>query len=275
MRTRTDSVIDALKQKLEQQMIIHDFVKEVLEQDSIDEILWSICTNVISKLGLEDCVIYLFDKERKFLIQKAAYGPKSPLAKEIASSITIPLGEGVVGTVAKTGIAEIVNDTTKDPRYIVDDEFRFSEISVPLIQDGKVFGVIDSEHSQKNFFTDYHLQMLETIASLCSTRISYALAHEKLEEHKDQLEQLVRDRTMELEDSIEKLRLSNMSLEKYAHMVSHDLKTPLRNITTFIQLIEQTEYNLGPKSKEYMALVNSAVKTMHTHLESILKSSKE
>jgi len=68
------------------------------------------------------------------------------------------------------GKAEIINDTTIDGRYIIDDAQRFSEISVPILQDGLVIGVIDSEHSQKAFYTNKHLQILTTIASLCADK---------------------------------------------------------------------------------------------------------
>ena len=49
---------------------------------------------------------------------------RSPKQFEIDKPIEIPLGKGIVGSVAITGKAEIITDTTKDPRYIVDDERR-------------------------------------------------------------------------------------------------------------------------------------------------------
>lgn len=267
------SQIHVLQEKLDRQMVIHDFIKEVLQQDTVDEILWSICKNVISRLDLEDCVIYLVDEDRQLLIQKAAYGPKNPIAQEIIGQITIPIGEGVVGTVAKTGISEIIYDTTQDSRYIVDDNFRFSELAVPIIYNEKVIGVIDSEHSDKNFYTPSHLQILESISSLSATRIGYALAHEELKSYKNQLERIVSERTEELNESIRRLHISNTNLERYAHMVSHDLRSPLRTIGAFIQLIEKTESNLGVKSKEYMRLVKEAVQRMNNLLQDILKTS--
>src|SRR5690606_14139699 len=110
---------------------------------------------------------------------KAAFGEKNPNDFEIYKPIEIPMGKGIVGFVAKNAVATLVTDTTKDDRYIVDDQMRLSEISAPLIYNGKVIGVIDSEHPQKGFFTERHLNVLKTISSLCANKVARALAEEE------------------------------------------------------------------------------------------------
>ena len=119
----------------------------------MEEILWDVCRNCISRLGFQDAVVYLLDEKRNVLVQKAAYGPKNPKDFEIVHPLEIPVGKGIVGAVAATGQPILVNDTTKDSRYIADDDMRLSELSVPIVFEGKVIGVIDSEHSSKRFFT--------------------------------------------------------------------------------------------------------------------------
>ncbi|HRF17599.1 MAG TPA: hypothetical protein PK977_05500, partial [Chitinophagaceae bacterium] len=57
---------------------IEYFANSSYEHSSVEDILWDISRNCISRLGFEDCVIYLADEEKKILVQKAAYGPKSP-----------------------------------------------------------------------------------------------------------------------------------------------------------------------------------------------------
>jgi ligand-binding sensor domain-containing protein/putative methionine-R-sulfoxide reductase with GAF domain len=169
------------RRKVKAEKEAHEIEKAVLYLSStihshsdIDKLLWDVVRNVISKLGFEDCVIYLLDTERKVLLQKAAWGPKTDKNNLILNPIEIPLGNGIVGTVAQTAIAEIVNDTTKDSRYIIDDERRFSEIAVPILDDGQVLGIIDSEHSEKDFFQQRHLTILQTISSLLGSKITKA-----------------------------------------------------------------------------------------------------
>ncbi len=166
-----DKKLQRQKEKLERERAINYFATSMHSQQSVDAILWDVAKNCIGRLKFEDCVVYLLDEDRNVLVQKAAHGSKSPRQFEITQPLEIPLGKGIVGNVAANGKAEIIADTSKDARYIVDDERRYSEISVPIMSDGKVLGIIDCEHSKKGFFTQKHLSILTTIASLCANKI--------------------------------------------------------------------------------------------------------
>ena len=160
--------------------IINYFAISLFGQNTVDDILWDLTKNCISKLGFEDCVIYLLDHNRNVLVQKAAHGPKNPKDFTIHQPIEIPLGKGIVGHVAQYGQPEIVPNTVLDSRYIKDDVFRYSEITVPISLHGQVIGVIDAEHSERNFFNERHLKILTLIASLCANKIMFARAEEQM-----------------------------------------------------------------------------------------------
>ena len=172
--------IRLLYQRIKLEKILNYFATSLYGQNTVDDIFWDVAKNCISQLKFRDCVIYQYDHERKMLIQKAAYGPKNPEKYEILNPIEIPLGQGIVGAVAKSGKAEIVADTSKDCRYIVDDTRRYAELTVPIFIDGNLFGVIDSEHPRKRFFNQAHLLLLEKIAMICSVKISKYLVEDKL-----------------------------------------------------------------------------------------------
>lgn len=63
----------------EVQKTIAYFANSSYENSSTDEILWDICRNCISRLGFEDCVIYVPDYERKLLLQKQPTDPRTPV----------------------------------------------------------------------------------------------------------------------------------------------------------------------------------------------------
>ncbi len=147
------------------------FSTSLYQKESVEEVLWDITKNVIHQLGFIDCVIYTFNKEKQCLQQRSAYGQKNPHGDTIYNQIEISLGEGIVGSVARSKKAELIPHTLDDPRYIVDDEKRLSEICVPILVNDSLYGVIDSEHPEKHFFTERHLHLLTIIAALCSQKI--------------------------------------------------------------------------------------------------------
>jgi two-component system, LytTR family, sensor kinase len=179
--------------RFEMTQVINYFASSINEQKNIDDLLWDVAKNCIAKLGFEDCVIYLKNKERNILVQKAAWGPKTSYENKIVNPIEIEAGKGIVGSVAVSGTAEIINDTSLDRRYIMDDALRLSEISVPIINNGVVIGIIDSEHQQKNFYTERHLQILSTIASLCADKMDKIKAEQQAREKEVEVLRLNKD----------------------------------------------------------------------------------
>ncbi|KYP14463.1 two-component regulator propeller domain-containing protein [Flavihumibacter sp. CACIAM 22H1] len=174
-------IIHSLQQKVKDEKILNQFATSLYGKTSIDDIFWDVANNCILLLGFEDCVIYLYNQEKKVMIQRAAAGPKSPhTSREIINHLEIPVGKGIVGTVARTGKAERIGNTAADHRYVVDDKRRNAEITIPIWVDGRLFGIIDSEHSRRYFFKARHSRMLKNIATICGERISKYLTEERL-----------------------------------------------------------------------------------------------
>lgn len=185
-------------------------------------------------MGFEDCVVYLFDDDREVLIQIAAHGPKNPVDLDILNPIVIHPGEGIVGSVFLSGQSEIIPDTSIDWRYIVDDKRRMSEICVPILYQGKAIGIIDSEHSEKHFYTADHLLILNTLASIASNKIIKTRAFEKLETLNAALEnQLMNNK----EQTTELLRL-NKQLDELIYRLSHDFRTPVIGVLGLLELLQ-------------------------------------
>lgn len=159
--------------------ILSYFATSLFDKNKTDNVLWDITENCISKLNLEDCIIYLLDNDKNILVQKAAYGNKNKGERRILNPITIPCGKGIVGHVAASGQPEIITDVTQDTRYILDDLQRGSELTVPLLLDDEVIGVIDSEHSKKFFFDTNHLFLFELIAQLTVKKLAHIVHNEQ------------------------------------------------------------------------------------------------
>lgn len=217
------------------------FTTSLFGKNTVDDILWDVAKNCISRLHLEDCVIYLIDEERRVLVQKAAYGPKNPVRFEIRDPIEIPLGRGIVGSVALHGKPELIPDTSRDARYIVDDENRLSELAVPIYLHQKVIGVIDSEHSRKNFYHNGHLYLLEKIAAICSSKISRTLMEEQARQQEQEVQllhkQLAEFRLVTLKSQMNPHFLFNCLNGIYHCILSSDIDKAADYVSNFARLL--------------------------------------
>lgn len=167
--------LEDLRRRVRDLKVLQEFADTLLhDHGDIDQVLWDVAQKAVARLGLEDCVIYLIDEDRGDLVQRAAFGPKNPREREILNPIRIPLGQGIVGSVAASGQVEMIADTTLEPRYIQDDQRRLSELAVPIFNEGRVIGVIDSEHATRGFFTTWHRDLFTAIAAMAAGRITTA-----------------------------------------------------------------------------------------------------
>ena len=89
----------------------------------------------------------------------------------LPACIRIPLGRGVCGTVAQSKEGLVVPDVNAFPGHIACDAASRSEIVVPLIKNGEVFGVLDIDSPELNRFTEEDLTGLMQLAAVLMKHI--------------------------------------------------------------------------------------------------------
>lgn len=99
------------------------------------------------------------------LVLKTFSGPRATEHK------TIPIGKGICGLAAKVGKTVVVQDVSKDTRYISCFPSTKSEIVVPIIKNGKVIGEIDIDSDYLNAFTERDESFLEEVAKIVERKI--------------------------------------------------------------------------------------------------------
>jgi len=103
-------------------------------------------------------------------------------------------------------------------------------------------------------------------------------AEEEVRRLNAELEERVKARTQELENA-------NHELEAFSYSVSHDLRTPLRHISSFLYLLGQGREGQGghdgegrddldPESKAHLKLIGQAVKRMGSLIDALLDFSR-
>lgn len=89
------------------------------------------------------------------------------------------------------------------------------------------------------------------------------------------IEALVAERTEELRRTATQLARSNRELEQFAYVTSHDLKAPLRTVSSFAQLLVQRYgASLESDGREFLGFISSGVGQMQALIDDLLQLSK-
>jgi len=80
--------------------------------------------------------------------------------------IRIPVGRGVCGTTVLQKETIIVEDVHQFPGHIACDAASNSEIVIPIMKEGEVFGVLDIDSPKFNRFTELEKKYLEEVVRI-------------------------------------------------------------------------------------------------------------
>lgn len=101
------------------------------------------------------------------------------------------------------------------------------------------------------------------------------IGNRKKQKETTSLENQVFERTKEYEQINQHLQEKNTELQQFAYIASHDLKEPLRNISSFAQLIERkSKGQLDEETREYLTYLNTNVAQMQQLIMDVLQYSK-
>lgn len=133
----------------------------------LSEILDEITGKIAKRMNVEVCSIYL--NRGGQLVLSATHG----LAKEAVGRIRLSIGEGITGAAAKTGKLVAVQDAAADPRYRyfaeAHEERYKAMLSHPVLDDGRVVGVINVQTVRSRNFTPSEIGYIRIVANLIRT----------------------------------------------------------------------------------------------------------
>jgi two-component system, chemotaxis family, sensor kinase Cph1 len=85
----------------------------------------------------------------------------------------------------------------------------------------------------------------------------------------------LRDVQRTLEKTVDELGRSNRDLEQFAYIASHDLQTPLRTVSNFVELLARRyQGKLGPEADEYISYAVNGATRMHHLIDDIREYSR-
>jgi sigma-B regulation protein RsbU (phosphoserine phosphatase) len=158
-----------------------DFLLEVsrVSSETLDlaEQLSTIASIVKEVVPYDVFAILLYSERTHALTIRHAIGHR----EEVVRSLSIPLGEGIVGTAAARREAVLVEDVTQDPRYLNALDAVRSELAVPMMARGKLVGVLDVQSTRVKAYSEQDRSMLSLIGSRVASSIENARLYRRVD----------------------------------------------------------------------------------------------
>lgn len=88
------------------------------------------------------------------------------------------------------------------------------------------------------------------------------------------VERLVAVRTSELGRANDELQRSNLELQRFAHVASHDLREPLRTMGSYAQLLGESAVELQPDNRKFLERILGAARRMQALVDALLALSR-
>jgi phosphotransferase system enzyme I (PtsP) len=167
-----DTVLDTL----------HRIVHAVNKAPNLQEALGLLVLRVREAIGCDVCSIYLTDDDTRANVLMATIG----LRPEAVGNVRLPVGRGLVGLVAERAEPINIADAPSHPRYVrVTDtgeaQYR-GFLGVPIIQSGRVLGVLVVRQLDTREFRDEEVTFLFTLAAQLAGAITHARASGELDD---------------------------------------------------------------------------------------------
>ncbi|HEY2150180.1 MAG TPA: GAF domain-containing SpoIIE family protein phosphatase [Vicinamibacterales bacterium] len=160
--------------------------REITSVLDLDELLHKIPLLIARITKFQAFAVYLLDPKRAEL--SIAYSVGYP--DEIAQTLRVKVGHGLVGTAVAEGTPLLVNDVHADPRYVEAVPGSEAELVVPLRRKGRVIGALNLLSDTAGQFSETDELLLRQFGAHVAVAIENARLFEHEREYTSTLETL-------------------------------------------------------------------------------------
>lgn len=119
------------------------------------------------------------------------------------------------------------------------------------------------------------LELVQEIAGRLAAALESLRLLEQLQLTQQALQELNASLERRVEERTDELAETNRELEAFSYSVSHDLRTPLRHIIAFAELLQKdADTTLGKKGTRYMGIIGDAAGRMNQLIDDLLEFSR-
>jgi GAF domain-containing protein len=159
---------------------LYTVARAVSSSLDLQQVLDSIVTSATWAVGAKACMVRLVDRAREELLATASYG----LSQEYISKGAVEISKSPLDQLCLEGRVVQVPDMSMDPRVQYPEEAKReglkSMIILPLMHEGKSFGIMRFYSRTEREFTPDEIDFLGAVVDLSALAIENARIHEAL-----------------------------------------------------------------------------------------------
>lgn len=165
----------SLRRRADQLTLVSEVGKSVTSTLELSQLMRDAANLIHEKFKYPYVSLFTVHPNRRLISYEAGSGKRSKQLEGYAISLDDTMG--IMPWVARNGKTALVNDVTKDKRYVpspLPPKNTKSELCVPLIFNDKVVGLLDIQSDRKNAFTEEDQMMFEAVADTMAAAIRNA-----------------------------------------------------------------------------------------------------
>ncbi len=266
---------ELLKNREKQVQTSTKLAQEIAAASSIEKIYELVVKLTKKYFGYYHVNFYKLEKD--ILVTQEATGKEGIAMKNEPRTIPFNANRSIVALAARTGKSVLVEDVLNSPIWLYNPYLpkSRSEIAVPIKLKNQVIGVLDVQSDRVNGLNKEDELLLLGLSGQVAIAIGYEKTKLELNQHKSNLEILVKERTSELLKTNAKLRQAKRVSEKllkikeeFVANITHELRTPLNTVIGFSNLIFKTK--LTTDQKKYIDIIQIAADNLIVIIDDIL-----
>ncbi len=158
-----------LKRRFSQLTNLYQISKAISATNDLDKLLHKVLKQSLDLMGAESGSIMLIAEKEDELMIRAAVG----LDKKTVEGTRVKIGQGISGYVAEKGKPLMIQDGVRKARLPGLSDVK-DALSVPLIANEKVIGVINANNKQEGRFDKHDLRFFTTLAGQIAAAVANA-----------------------------------------------------------------------------------------------------
>lgn len=196
-------LVESLRLQINTLSLFNELSRSITAKLDLPVVLNTVVQAVTNLLGYDFSTVFLQDQETEHFVPRASSG----YSLDLLGGRSFAPGEGMVARMAETGMPLVLEQAQEDPNFVPGPVDVGSSIMAPLQAGGRTVGAVTADRKEPGDFSPAEVATFTAVADQVSVAVENARLFDEVKRFSEELEARVEERTEELADALEDLRV--------------------------------------------------------------------